>query len=210
MKQEDTKQRILACALELFSERGYDAVGVGEIAAAVGIRAPSLYNHYPSKRAIFDAIVAETAARYERDTDRIHIHVQDVGRDTPEFAAITEDGLSARLRALFLYSLHDETVRRFRRMMTIEQFRSLELAALYSGRYVDRMVAYHAAMFRSFAAQGVLRAADPEALALLYVSPVITLLGLCDRQPEREPECLARLDAHVRLFFRTYHLSEAE
>lgn len=210
MKQEDTKQRILACALELFSERGYDAVGVGEIAAAVGIRAPSLYNHYPSKRAIFDAIVAETAARYERDTDRIHIHVQDVGRDTPEFAAITEDGLSARLRALFLYSLHDETVRRFRRMMTIEQFRSPELAALYSGRYVDRMVAYHAAMFRSFAAQGVLRAADPEALALLYVSPVITLLGLCDRQPEREAECLTRLDAHVRLFFRTYHLSEAK
>ena len=210
MKQEDTKQRILACALKLFSERGYDAVGVGEIAAAVGIRAPSLYNHYPSKRAIFDAIVAETAARYERDTDRIHIHVQDVGRDTPEFAAITEDGLSARLRALFLYSLHDEIVRRFRRMMTIEQFRSPELAALYSGRYVDRIVAYHAAMFRSFATQGVLRAADPEALALLYVSPVITLLGLCDRQPEREPECLARLDAHVRLFFRTYHLSEAE
>ena len=43
MKQEDTKQKILDKALELFSSRGYDAVSVGEIAQAVGIKAPSLY-----------------------------------------------------------------------------------------------------------------------------------------------------------------------
>ncbi|HAS37377.1 MAG TPA: TetR/AcrR family transcriptional regulator, partial [Ruminococcaceae bacterium] len=57
MKQEDTKQKILDKALELFSLNGYNAVSVGEIAKAVGIKAPSLYNHFPSKRAIFDAIV---------------------------------------------------------------------------------------------------------------------------------------------------------
>ena len=208
MKQEDTKRKILACALELFSERGYDAVSVGEIAAAVGIRAPSLYNHFSGKQAIFDAIVSDVAAHYARDTDRIHIHVEDAGRDTPEFAAMTEDGLCASVCALFRYSLHDEIVRRFRRMMTIEQFRSPDLAALYSGRYADRIVAYHTQMFRSFIARGILRAEDPEALALLYVAPVITLLGICDRQPEREEECTARLMAHIRLFFRTYHLSE--
>ena len=42
---EDTKQRILEKSLELFSTKGYDAVSVGEIAKAVGIKAPSLYNH---------------------------------------------------------------------------------------------------------------------------------------------------------------------
>lgn len=57
MKQENTKQKILDKALELFSAQGYDSVGVGEIAKAVGIKAPSLYNHFPSKQAIFDAIV---------------------------------------------------------------------------------------------------------------------------------------------------------
>ena len=70
MKQEDTKQRILDKALELFSARGYDSVSVGEIAEAVGIRAPSLYNHFPGKQAIFDAIVESTAAQYEADTGR--------------------------------------------------------------------------------------------------------------------------------------------
>ena len=77
---EDTKQRILEKSLELFSTKGYDAVSVGEIAKAVGIKAPSLYNHFPSKQAIFDAIVESTAAHYEEDTGRIDIHVQNVKR----------------------------------------------------------------------------------------------------------------------------------
>ena len=202
MKQEDTKQKIMAKALELFSANGYDAVSVGEIAKAVGIKAPSLYNHFSSKQAIFDAIVAETAAQYERDTDRIDIHVQNAKQDIPIFTAITEDALAAKVRQLFSYSLHDETISRFRRMMTIEQFRSPQLAELYSRRYVDRVVAYHAAIFRSLIAAGQIRDEGADAMAMMYVAPVITLLGVCDRQPEREAECLDKLDAHVRLFFR--------
>ena len=91
MKQEDTRQKILDKALELFSARGYDSVSVGEIAKAVGIKAPSLYNHFPGKQAIFDAIVESTAAQYEADTDKSDIHVQSVAQDIPAFAEITED-----------------------------------------------------------------------------------------------------------------------
>ena len=197
----NTKARILEKALELFSAQGYDAVSVGDIAKAVGIKAPSLYNHYPSKRAIFDAIVEETAAQYERDTGRIDIHVQDV----PVFTAITADALVEKVRQIFDYSLHNETISRFRRMMTIEQFRSPELAELYTRRYVERLVAYHADLFRSLIAAGEIVGEDADALAMMYVAPVITLIGICDRQPEREAECREKVDAHVRLFFRTYN-----
>ena len=93
MKQEDTRQRILKEALELFSARGYDSVSVGNIAKAVGIKAPSLYNHFPSKRAIFDAIVESTAAQYEADTDKIDVHVQNAAQDIPVFTEISEDAL---------------------------------------------------------------------------------------------------------------------
>ena len=107
---EDTKQRILEKSLELFSTKGYDAVSVGEIAKAVGIKAPSLYNHFPSKQAIFDAIVESTAAQYEADTDRIDIHVQNARQDIPVFTRITEDGLLEKVRQIFFYSLHNETI----------------------------------------------------------------------------------------------------
>ena len=210
MKQEDTKQRILDQALELFSAKGYDSVSVGEIAKAVGIKAPSLYNHFPSKQAIFDAIVESTAVQYEADTDKIDIHVQNVQKDIPIFTEITADALFEKVRQIFEYSLHNETISRFRRMMTIEQFRSPELAALYSKRYVDRIVAYHAGIFRALIASGEITAEDPDALAMLYVAPVITLIGVCDRQPEREKECLEKLQTHVRLFFHMVHGSSAQ
>lgn len=205
MRQEDTKQRILDKALELFSAQGYDAVSMGQIAAAVGIKAPSLYNHFPGKQAIFDALVASTAAQYEADTDNLDIHVQNAARDIPVFTEITEDALFEKVRQIFEYSLHNETISRFRRMMSIEQFRSPELAALYSARYVERVVRYHAGIFRALIAAGEIAAEEPEALAMLYVAPVLTLIGVCDRQPEREGECLQKLRTHVRLFFRMVH-----
>lgn len=209
MKQEDTKQKILDKALELFSARGYDSVSVDQIAKAVGIKAPSLYNHFPGKQAIFDALVESTAARYEADTDRIDIHVQNAARDIPVFTQITADALFEKVRQIFEYSLHNETISRFRRMMTIEQFRSPELAALYSRRYVERVLAYHAGIFRALIAAGEICTGDPETLAMMYASPVLTLIGICDRQPERESECLEALQNHVRLFFRMVHTKEA-
>ena len=123
MKQENTKEKILETALELFSEKGYDSVSVGEIAEAVGIKAPSLYNHFPSKQAVFEAIVEATARQYERDTDRIDIHVQNFSKDVGIFSDISEDDLFEKVKQIFEYSLHNKTIRQFRKMMTIEQFR---------------------------------------------------------------------------------------
>ena len=205
MKQEDTNQKILSAALELFSTCGYDAVSVGQIAKAVGIKAPSLYNHFASKRAIFDALFDETAAKYDKATDAVSVHVSESDRDVAVFTEISEDALAEKVRSIFAYSLHDETVARFRRMMTIEQFRNPELAQLYTKRYIDRMVDYHAGIFKGLISAGRIRNEDPETLSVMYVSPIITLLGVCDRQPEKEAECLKKLDAHVRLFFRTFN-----
>ena len=201
----DTKERILDAALELFARCGYLGTSMSDIAKQLGITKAALYKHYASKQAIFDAIVESTAARYEADTDKIDIHVQDSAQDIPVFTGITEDFLFEKVRQIFEYSLHDESISRFRRMMTIEQFRSPELAALYSKRYVDRVVAYHAGIFRSLIAAGEIRAADPEVLAMMYVAPVLSLIRICDRQPEREAECLENLRRHVCLFFRTVH-----
>ena len=206
----DTKERIRETALELFSEKGYPGTSMSDIAGRMGLTKAALYKHYAGKQEIFDAIVEATAAQYEADTDRIDIHVQNARQDIPVFTRITEDGLLEKVRQIFFYSLHNETISRFRRMMTLEQFRSPELAALYSRRYVERVTEYHAGIFRSLIAAGELRDEDAEAMALCYVAPVITLIGICDRQPEREAACLQKLEAHVRLFYRTFQADRNE
>lgn len=205
MKQEDTKQVILEKALELFSAKGYDSVSMGEIAKAVGMKAPSLYNHYSGKQAIFDAIVESMAMQYEKYTDAIHVHVQEAEKDFAVFTEMEEDVLVQKVCKIFLYSLHDKAISRFRRMMTLEQFRSPALSALYSARYVDRLTDYHARIFENLIARGEIRQENPRTLVMMYVTPIIMLLGVCDRQPEREEECVKKLDAHVRLFYRTFH-----
>jgi len=205
MKQENTKQRIIDTALRLFAEKGYDSVSVGEIAEAVGIRAPSLYNHFSGKQAIFDAIVDSTAALYERDTAKIDIHVQNVQNDVPVFMEISEASLFEKVRQIFEYSVHNRTIADFRKMMTIEQFRSEKLRSLYTRRFVERLTNYHAEIFRKLIAAGKICNRDPEALALMYVSTVITLIGVCDREPQRETECLCKLKAHVGLFYSIVH-----
>ena len=173
-------------------------------------RLPRCITHFPSKQAIFDAILETTSAHYQKDTAEISVHVQDSQKDIPVFSHISEELLVEKVRQIFLYSLHDKTISQFRRMMTLEQFRSPKFAELLSKRYVDWMISYHAGIFRALVANGELRNEDPDTLAWMYVSPIIVLLSICDRQPEREAESLAKLDAHVKLFFRTFNIVGGE
>ena len=203
----DTKQRILLEALRLFSKRGYDAISVEQIASAVGIKAPSLYKHYKSKKDIFDAIFEDTAKRYEEFIQTISIPVTDSKQDVVVFENITAEDLVQKVKSLIKYSLHDEYISKFRKMMTIEQFRSPELSKLYSDRYVNQIQNYHTDLFTKMIEAGVLKKEDPCILAMVYDAPILVMLSECDRHPEKEEECIKKLEDHVRLFYRTYSCS---
>ena len=58
----DNRSTILARALELWSERGYDAVGVQEIVDAAGITKPTLYHYFGSKRGLLDCLIEERSS----------------------------------------------------------------------------------------------------------------------------------------------------
>ena len=52
-RPKNRKAQIAAVAAEAFSERGYHAVGIDDIASAVGVSGPALYRHFPTKYALF-------------------------------------------------------------------------------------------------------------------------------------------------------------
>jgi TetR/AcrR family transcriptional regulator len=56
-KGEVTAGRILDAAEALFSERGYDGTTLRDVAGRVGLRIPSLYNHFASKDALYAAVL---------------------------------------------------------------------------------------------------------------------------------------------------------
>src|ERR1700746_540114 len=55
-----TASAVLDAALTLFAERGYHGTAVSQIAASLGIRTPSLYNHMRSKQDLLEAIIGQT------------------------------------------------------------------------------------------------------------------------------------------------------
>lgn len=57
-KGEVTAERILDAAEALFAERGYAGTSLRDVATRVELRIPSLYNHYPSKEALYAAVLA--------------------------------------------------------------------------------------------------------------------------------------------------------
>lgn len=54
----DNRSLILYCALELFAARGYDAVGVQEIAEAAGVTKPTLYHYFGSKQGLLRVLIS--------------------------------------------------------------------------------------------------------------------------------------------------------
>lgn len=67
--EDTTRERILRQASQLFARKGYTGTSTREIAAAVGIRQPSLFHHFASKRDILETLLAysvEDAAEHAR------------------------------------------------------------------------------------------------------------------------------------------------
>lgn len=200
----NTKQRILDAALTLFSQNGYANVYVGQIAEVVGIKAPSLYKHYKSKQDIFQAILDEMKSRYDAQAAALNMNGSNAVADANTFAAVSEDGLVRMGMGLFMYFLHDDYAQRFRKMLTVEQFRDPDLAQLFGRQYADDPLAYQALMFSMLEKNGVLKEQDPNVMAIQFYAPIYMLLTMCDREPHREAELTVLLEQHIRQFSRIY------
>lgn len=68
-----TRQRIVDAAWEVAHERGLAELTMREVAARVGMRAPSLYVHFDSKHAIYDAMYGGAWQAYLDLVDRVEL-----------------------------------------------------------------------------------------------------------------------------------------
>ena len=200
----DTKKKILDVALTLFSEKGYGNVYVGQIAEGVGIKAPSLYKHYKSKKDIFEAILEEMRNRYNKEASRLNMTGNDFLIDSKLYNNISEDELVKMGIGLFSFFLHDEYECKFRKMLTIEQFSNEELAELFSNQYFNEPIKYQTGLLQLLIMQGCMKNEDASVMALQFFAPIYLLMTVCDLEPQREVESLQILEKHIRQFNRMY------
>ena len=72
------REKLLSAALKLFSERGYDAVGIRQIGMEAGLTNPALYQHFSSKLALGEAVYLQS---YEQLLQEIDLETQNA--DSP-------------------------------------------------------------------------------------------------------------------------------
>ena len=198
----NTKQEILDAALELFSVQGYEATSISQLADAVGIRKASLYSHFENKQAILDALMQATLEQYEK-----HSIFSNADWDDPSFTKgkeITPEIAVEMLCGQVRYILHDPQISRARKMLTIEQFRNPQMAALQTKRNYADVMRYCTGLVRFLIGRKRLAGSDPEIMAAQLCLPISAWINLCDREPEREKEVMELIERHIRRFFALY------
>lgn len=196
-----TKERILSEALSLFSVHGYSSVSVRDITKAIGIRESAIYKHYKNKQEIFDTIIRISAERInEFQQELINTAGQEVSDDT-NFSIDLIQKIYCRL---FSFYLTDEILSKFRKMMIIEQYRSMELNTMFTEMFIEKTLRYQTEVFRQLIHEGRIGGTDPEIMALHFYSPVFLLLFRYDTCTEKLDEALKLIQKHIQEFFELY------
>ena len=197
----DTKERILAAALVMFSQNGYAGTNLRELAGSLGMGKSSMYRHFESKEEIWNALLDRMIAYYEARFGSAE-HLPPVP-DSPE-------GLITMTMRLVDFTVHDEKIVMTRKVLAIEQFRDERAKALATKHFLTGLTRMFTHVMQGMMDKGLLRRDDPEMLAFAYTAPISALIHLCDREPEKTEEATAQIEAFSRHFLNTYGILSKE
>jgi AcrR family transcriptional regulator len=150
---------ILDAAVRLFSEKGFRGVTTRELAAAVGVSEPVLYQHFATKRELYRAIIEEKAVYEDRkiptDFERMFENVTDDRQLLTELA-----------HGIINWHAVDPAYTRLLMFSALERH---ELSQMFIERYPEAFLSELARFFERRIAEGVFREIDPSLAAHSFI-----------------------------------------
>ena len=143
------KEEILIVALHLFARDGYEAVSVSQIAGELDMTKGALYRHYKSKRDIFDSIVKRMEQQDSEQARENEVPEESIEKTPEEYQNVSFDDFVECSKSMFEYWTEDDFASSFRKMLTIEQFRSEEMQKLYQQYLVSGPAEYVKDLFKN-------------------------------------------------------------
>ena len=115
----NTKETITEIALKQFSENGYEATSMSDVANALGITKAALYKHFSSKREIFEAIVKKmTKDDFDRAKEyAVPENSYECNRES--YKNVETESILNFAKGQFSYWTRDEFPSLFRRMLSL-------------------------------------------------------------------------------------------
>ena len=202
----DTKEVILTVALKLFSEKGYDGVGIRDISKEIGIRESAIYKHYSGKQDIFDSILKDIEHRYQEEVSTF-IPPESMANLLSGKSDVREELFRISV-TMFQFYLKTEYGSQLRRLLTMEQYRTSEAGRFFRELIIDKGLDDLSGVFTNLIKDGIYVDADPMVMALQFYSPLYLLLSKYDNQPEKQEEALSLLERHITIFNKIYLRSD--
>jgi AcrR family transcriptional regulator len=169
-RSEATRNNILQAAMQLFASRGYDATSVAQICQAAGVSKGAFYHHFPSKQAVFVALLDNWLNVLDEQIAALVSQAGSIPEGLVQMASVSEDVFKSARGQLPMFlefwreSSHDPLVWN----ATIEPYR--HYTNLFSG-LIERGIQ-----------EGSLEPVDPQTTARVLLALVlgIILQGVMD------------------------------
>ena len=166
-EKKSTKEKIFDVSLDLFSQKGFDAVSVREIAREVGIRESSIYNHYKNKEAILDAII-----------DYFMSELQQSGPPEEEGDLLMDQGPEVFFEVgarIYIEHINTPKMEKIWRLVSIEMYHNEKIRNFYKKELLEEPINIWEATFTKMIEKGLIKPFNPRTLAYEYFSFAIYL-----------------------------------
>ena len=185
-RPEDRPDEILDAALAVFTEQGFAAARVDDIAKRAGLSKGAVYLYFPSKEAMLNALVEQSAGLVAQSAERM------VAAAAPEDP---EQAFRAVLK-MVLTVISDPEISAAPRLVLSEAPRFPELAAYYRTHVIDIGQRTFRTLFATGIERGVFREIDTHAALRAVMGPVIAhmlLTNVFNRpgDPQHDPAAMA-------------------
>lgn len=201
-----SKEDILLISLKLFAERGFEAVSTSMIASEIGITKGALYRHYENKQAIFDSIIARMFELDEKQANDNNVPAKEYSEDSKSYETTTFGDLCEFVNEQYVFWTENEFARLFRRMITIEQFKSPQMNKLYQDVIALGPVKYTEDLFSQMINNGQLKDdakyVGARNLAIMLFAPLQLSIQLYDGGEDTEV-----IKANLRIITKNFEQS---
>jgi AcrR family transcriptional regulator len=162
-----TRDKIMDVALNMFSERGYEAVSIRDICGEVGIKESTLYYHFKNKEDILNSLID----KFRSHIDGLLIHVDEIAGMPGKKEKKSDDAGLQMMDSYMIDSyLFDPFCNLMLRLMMIEQFHNEEIRALYEKTLFTDPYEIQLSVFRKLSSAGAIPEKDVEWIVKEYHS----------------------------------------
>lgn len=203
----ETKNQIIETALELFSQNGFLGTSMSDIASQLKITKGALYKHYESKQQILERIIKRMAELDLERAKKYEMPENEQKKFAEAYTQIPAEKIREYSIAQFRHWTEEKFSSQFRKMLTLEQFRSKEMSDLYQNYLGTGPLEYMTKIFKKIT-KSKLKARQ---LALEFYGPIFILYSVYDGAEENAKKSVfVQLENHIKNFTERLEKERAE